>query len=567
LFAVLVFVAAVRPKAVQALTRYVAPHGSDRAAGTEAKPFKTIGYAVTKGAPGDIIVVAPGVYRENVTVKRSGSAGRVLTIRGLPGAVLESPDPNKSLSAFDVASGVAYVRVQGFELRGGFAETVFVRTNAHDIELSGLTIQGNRTGIWIAGGYRVAVRDTVLRNNFRTGVRIFAGAHDIEIVNTRSEGNNDGAGCDGDSDGFNVDTGCRNVLFDNAAAIGNSEDGFDLQGRDMTLLRATSRNNQCSGIKVADGAYIENALVVGNKTGINIGGAPATATVVTYSTVVANDLGVRVVGAGYRATVSDSIISGPAKALEYDAAVNLIESRNVLARPRLRERLIVQNGATQALFSGDDINAGKWARSSGQGNGTVARDPALDSAAYTPASQSPAIDSAQPVASIVEDHDGNRRPAGRAPDRGAIERQTGALQLRLRAAYLSADATGCGRAQVLADLMVPNRTAFDLASHGLTVVLGGHHGPVMAVELPAAEARAAQAEPASYRAAARHSDGSTVRLSLRPRAGGYTLFLRGRNVDTWRAPDGTVTVDVTAGTSRARTTTTLAGGAGVFTLR
>ncbi|MBI4516390.1 MAG: right-handed parallel beta-helix repeat-containing protein [Deltaproteobacteria bacterium] len=555
----------VVPSLAAAATYYVATTGSNNAPGTKTQPWRSIAFAAGKAVAGDTVVVTAGIYREGVAVKRSGSAARPITLRGLSGAVLESPDPNKSWSAFDVAARVAYVRLQGFEARGGFAETVYLRPGAHDIELAGLNLHDNRTGIWVAGASRIIIRDSVLRNNYRTGVRIFAGARDVQIINTRSEGNDDGAGCDGDSDGFNADSDCSNILFDSVIAAGNSEDGFDLQASNVTLLRVTSQRNQCSGMKLNGNAYVENALVEGNRTGINSTGPAGAQATIVFSSLLNNDLGLRALGADFTLALTDSVVSGPGKALDYATDITLIEARNVFARPELRERLIVQEAAAgQVLFSGNDINAGKWARASGQGAGSVARDPGLDSRTYVPKSGSPAIDKAGVNGAVTRDHDGNPRPAGAAPDCGAFERQTATAQLQLRRALVRSDESGSGRARFSADLRLPGGAGFDPRTDALSVVLSGARGPLGSLELAAGALRAS--DGGVYRAAVRDRDGAVLHLALTERAGGYAVSLRGHNVETWRAPDGEVTLDVTAGSQRACATTALRGASGQFAL-
>src|SRR5262249_47339342 len=151
-----------------------------------------------------------------------------------------------------------------------FDESVYLRPGAHDIELSGLHIHDNGTGIWIAGAARVAVQDSVLDHNFRTGIRMFAGAHDISITDTRSVANDDGQGCDGASDGFNADTSTSNIRFERAAAVGNSNDGFDLKGGNVTLLESVAQDNGCAGVKLWAGGYVENLLVERSRTGVKL---------------------------------------------------------------------------------------------------------------------------------------------------------------------------------------------------------------------------------------------------------------------------------------------------------
>lgn len=570
LLTTLIRLACVAPSVAHAATYFVAPAAAAGAAGRTDQPFRTISSAIAQVQPGDTVVVTPGIYREALVIQRAGRADAVITIRGLSGAVLQSPDAKRSYSAFDVSSRAAYVRVQGFDLTGGFAETIFVRAGAHDIELSGLTIHDNQTGIWVAGATRVTLRDVVLQHNFRTGVRIFAGAHDVQIINTRSEANDDGAGCDGASDGFNVDTGCSNIVFDNASAIGNSQDGFDLQGSNITVLRATSRGNQCSGVKVSDSAYIENAVIDGNRTGLNITGPVGGETTIAFSTVVNNDLGVRAIGGGYTLTLTDSVVNGPGKALDFAPGVTLLEARNIFARPNLHERLIVQETApTATVFSGEDVNHGTWTRASAQGRGTMAGDPRLEAGTYTPAATSPALNSAEASTSVTVDHDGNPRPAGGKFDRGAIERQSVAPQLRVRRAAVRSGSDGCGPAQVRADLQLPG--PFDPRTDALTINLSGAQGEVATLAFAPGRLRMSAKTPGAYRGLLRRADGAVLRVSIREQArrqqtAGYAVRLSGRDLDTWRAPDGALTLDVTAGAYRVCSTTALHGSAGHFAM-
>jgi len=65
--------------------RYVAPDGSDRAAGTEAEPWRTVAHGIARLAPGDTLVLRQGVYYERLDVALRGGAGRPITIRSHPG--------------------------------------------------------------------------------------------------------------------------------------------------------------------------------------------------------------------------------------------------------------------------------------------------------------------------------------------------------------------------------------------------------------------------------------------------------------------------------------------------
>lgn len=69
---------------LQAATYEVAqsnPQASDGGPGTSAQPWKTIGAAVGKVAPGDTVLIHSGVYREHLEVKTNGTAERPICFR------------------------------------------------------------------------------------------------------------------------------------------------------------------------------------------------------------------------------------------------------------------------------------------------------------------------------------------------------------------------------------------------------------------------------------------------------------------------------------------------------
>jgi len=75
-------------------TLYVAPNGSDGNAGTDpSQPLQTIQHAADMSRAGDLVSVAPGVYREQVNVANSGTDSAPIVFRGsAPGAVLDGAD-------------------------------------------------------------------------------------------------------------------------------------------------------------------------------------------------------------------------------------------------------------------------------------------------------------------------------------------------------------------------------------------------------------------------------------------------------------------------------------------
>lgn len=85
--------------AVQAATAYyVAPDGTDTNPGTLAAPFRTLQKCADVALAGDTCLVRAGVYRETVTLPRSGAAGAPITFKAYNGEAV-------TISGADVVTG------------------------------------------------------------------------------------------------------------------------------------------------------------------------------------------------------------------------------------------------------------------------------------------------------------------------------------------------------------------------------------------------------------------------------------------------------------------------------
>ena len=424
--------------AAAAATYHVDPSGDDAGAGSAASPWRTVQHAADSVVPGDTVVVHPGVYVESVLIATSGTAGAPVVFRGEPGAILECPDPEASLSAFAVASGVGHVVVEGFTARGGYHETILLRADAHDIVLRDLDLHENRTGIWVAGAHDVVVEGCSIRDNTVHGLRVLGDSTGVLVRDTVSRGHDDGIGCDGNADGFIVEETASDVTFEGCVAELNGEDGFDVQGDAVTLARSVSRGNGCAGMKLSQDARVENALLVGNSVGIlttSLFAAPTSIEIVN-ATIADND-GQQIhlqsapdpngVPAPYSVLVRNVIARGAGKAIEAERGVQLTADHNLFFRDSTAERLIVlHTDEGQELFSGQQVNEGVWHAVSGQGAGTWAMLPDfVDSVAYRVAAGSAAGDGGSSTHAPTDDLDTAERPQGDATDVGAYE-STGA---------------------------------------------------------------------------------------------------------------------------------------------
>ncbi|HRU06002.1 MAG TPA: hypothetical protein P5137_09540, partial [Candidatus Brocadiia bacterium] len=125
-----------------ARTFYVSTNGDDAADGaTEKTSWRTFARAASGVAPGDKVLVLPGVYRETLRPRVSGAPGRPIVFQSAtPGAAVI--DLMKSLTAGVEIMNVNHVQVIGFRLAGGaFTMGDNVRVaSAAGVRVSGLRV-------------------------------------------------------------------------------------------------------------------------------------------------------------------------------------------------------------------------------------------------------------------------------------------------------------------------------------------------------------------------------------------------------------------------------------------
>jgi hypothetical protein len=419
-----------------AATFHVHPEGGDAAAGSELHPWRSIQHAANVAGPGDTVLVGAGLYRESVVFTVSGTPDAAITFSAAPGAILESPDSDASLSALDVRDGVGHLILEGFEARGGYHETVFLRGGSHHVSVRDCLLHGNVVGLWIAGS-DVAVERCAISGNSSHGLRILGAARRVSVSDTSSTDHDDGRGCDGDADGFIAERTVSDVTFSGCLASGNGEDGFDLAADRVHVERSVSQGNACSGIKLAGNARVENSIVSGNRTGI-LAGAPAESSIwiEILNSVVADNSGTQILlrspqvpaesdeASGYGVVIRNVIAHGPAKAVEVETSVALTEDHNLLFRDDTTSGLIVvhrENGEPRR-YSGQEINSGVWTAESGQGAATLAVDPDFaDAEQYLLAADSSAIDGGDAAEAPGADLNLEPRPRGNDFDIGPYE--------------------------------------------------------------------------------------------------------------------------------------------------
>jgi Right handed beta helix region len=242
---------------------YVAPAGSDSAAGTRAAPWATFAHAEAVAQPGDTVYFRGGTYRythantacaartarvDAITLDKSGTAGSPIRYWAAPG---EKP-------VFDFSQMTDDCRIKGFDVTGSW------------IHLKGLEVTGvpqNNTlnheswGVWNSGSDNT-FEQLDIHDIMGPGLFINTGGGNL-VLNTDSHDNYDpksssGPGTNADGFGAHIPAGHPGNVFRGDRSWNNSDDGFDLI-------------NALSSVTIEQSWAWSNGYVPGTRTGAGDG--------------------------------------------------------------------------------------------------------------------------------------------------------------------------------------------------------------------------------------------------------------------------------------------------------
>ncbi len=115
------------------------------------KDYSTIQAAISAAQAGDLIVIAPGTYKENLTIRKS------IELRGAgPGVIV---DGSRSRSA----------------------PTILIQ-RTHDVVIQNLEITGGRRGIQVERSRNVIIKNNLIQQNRRQGILITENSQGAQIV-------------------------------------------------------------------------------------------------------------------------------------------------------------------------------------------------------------------------------------------------------------------------------------------------------------------------------------------------------------------------------------------------
>jgi len=166
--------------------------------------YSTIQAGLNAAKPGDTVDVRAGVYNERVTFPNSGTAGKYITLRGEPGAIIDGT------GLFDTLTGT----------RG----LVYIENKSY-VKVTGLTIRNAvkssskifQAGIWVRGaGSFIEIRNNTVSNIVNSTKT--SGCHGIAVYGTDGTTSLSNVAVDG-----NEVTGCKTGWSESMVLNGNVE--------------------------------------------------------------------------------------------------------------------------------------------------------------------------------------------------------------------------------------------------------------------------------------------------------------------------------------------------------
>jgi PKD repeat protein len=260
---------------------------SDAGTGSAAQPFCTISAGVAVAGAGDIVLVSPGTYNEQITVPNSGTDWAPVTIEsGTPGAAVITG----GVHGFVVA-GKSSVIIDGFTVTGTSGEGVYL-VDSSKLVVSRTTVTGaghRAQGQTAAGFHLTNVTSSLLSKD------------------TSDDNSDSGFWLDGTTTGVTL---LRNEASRNAQGWQRNANGVNVMAPANTLIGNLVHDNEDSGIQFYPGG--DNGIATDNVTYHNgdhgIDDLNVTGGVLTGNTVYGNCTdGINVEGTSGRYTVTNNI--------------------------------------------------------------------------------------------------------------------------------------------------------------------------------------------------------------------------------------------------------------------
>lgn len=409
----------------------VATWGDDSSPGSLTNPWKTLQHGINNLQPGDNLLIREGIYKEYVSLKKSGTRENPIMIRVFQGeeAVLDGDGVGWKYG-FNFEFGVSFVTLFGLKVKDFEGYGVALWGENLSIRLQDLEVLGCGVGLHIISANDLLIEGCNFHNNSGPGLVVSPGPlKNARILRTRSSYNDSPES----PDGFALDSG-TDIVIEKCTAEYNTGSGFNCLTSNTTISASFSRDNGCYGMKcTGDGYKLVNCIIDSNgMSGIVLqgGGGYELFNNLTINCGLKGDYGLLAVPEASsphaRLSLVNNIFAFNYGGVHFGSSAALEkEDHNIYWS---REDAEISTGNRR--YSRGEINEQVWFQETGRGEHSFCRDPLFVNPScrdFRLAKNSPAIDRGTKEGTPDVDFNGSIRPQGWGFDIGPYESAEGSL--------------------------------------------------------------------------------------------------------------------------------------------
>lgn len=279
---------------------YVAASGgSDANSGTRSAPYKTITAALNKAVAGDTVTVREGTYYEQISIPRSGTSDKFITLKAYLGEKPVIDGSNIIVTGWQALvsfNAVRYITLDGFDICN-------LSTSSTNADPEGIIIYGNSKDITIQNCNIYNIKNNASLSNGRSGHAILVAGNGTSAitnvvitgctVHDTQTGTSENITLAGNVDGFTIS---HNTLYhtENIGIIIAGGDGLNPGGNVATnyARNGTVSDNTLYNISMANSVAIWGANNYGAIAIYVCGGA---GTVIERNKIYDSDRGIGLV--------------------------------------------------------------------------------------------------------------------------------------------------------------------------------------------------------------------------------------------------------------------------------
>jgi len=261
---------------------YVSTHGNDANSGTKELPFQTIGKAANLAQAGDVVLIQPGVYYEDVKPLHSGEPDKYITYQneGNGEVIIDAKDGQRG--ACIEIDNKGYLQFIGLTVRGANSPITWPRSGVSitdgstHIILDNITAYDNYVGIMAYGREKPISYITVKNSktfgpgnlgNIHYGIFFYKKVYDSSMVNnhvayTLPESQSYGIEIATDFPGLQSNGPRRIIITGNEVGHNESEGIHTWNAVGVLIDNNYLHDNGATGIQLEDGS--ENVIVENN---------------------------------------------------------------------------------------------------------------------------------------------------------------------------------------------------------------------------------------------------------------------------------------------------------------